>query len=80
MDIDKVVIGEYWLGIKVKLFGLIDDIIILDDYIFFYYFVCEIFSVKYVVKKNVVEKLGMFVVNVVECVFMKLMSKVCYWF
>lgn len=80
MDIEKVVIGEYWFGVKVKEFGLVDVLFILDDYIFFYYFECEIFSVKYLVKKNVVEKLGLFVVLVVECVLMKSWNKVRYWF
>ncbi|PTU02119.1 protease SohB, partial [Pseudomonas sp. HMWF031] len=40
----------------------------------------EIFSVKYAVKKNVAEKLGMSAANVVERVFMKSMSKARHWF
>lgn len=59
MDIDKVATGEYWPGIKAKSLGLIDDITTSDDYILSHYPAREIFSVKYAVKKNVAEKLGM---------------------
>ena len=80
MDIDKVATGEYWPGIKAKSLGLIDDITTSDDYILSHYPAREIFSVKYAVKKNVAEKLGMSVANVVERVFMKSMSKARHWF
>merc|ERR1712225_15586 len=66
MDIDKVATGEYWPGIKAKSLGLIDDITTSDDYILSHYPAREIFSVKYAVKKNVAEKLGMSAANVVE--------------
>lgn len=80
MDIDKVATGEYWPGIKAKSLGLIDDITTSDDYILSHYPAREIFSVKYAVKKNVAEKLGMSAANVVERVFMKSMSKERHWF
>lgn len=80
MDIDKVATGEYWPGIKAKSLGLIDDITTSDDYILSHYSAREIFSVKYAVKKNVAEKLGMSAANVVERVFMKSMSKARHWF
>ncbi|WP_334020594.1 protease SohB [Alteromonas sp. S015] len=80
MDIDKVATGEYWPGVKAKSLGLVDDITTSDDYILSHYPAREIFSVKYAVKKNVAEKLGMSAANVVERVFMKLMSKARYWF
>lgn len=80
MDIDKVATGEYWPGIKAKSLGLIDDITTSDDYILSHYPAREIFSVKYAVKKNVAEKLGMSAANVVERVFMKSMSKARHWF
>ncbi len=73
MDIDKVATGEYSLG-------LIDDITTSDDYILSHYPEREIFSVKYSVKKNVAEKLGMSAANVVERVFMKSMNKARHWF
>ncbi|MEC9168165.1 MAG: protease SohB [Pseudomonadota bacterium] len=80
MDIDKVATGEYWPGIQAKSLGLIDDITTSDDYILSHYPAREIFSVKYAVKKNVAEKLGMSAANVVERVFMKSMSKARHWF
>lgn len=80
MDIDKVATGEYWPGVKAKALGLIDDITTSDDYILSHYPEREIFSVKYSVKKNVAEKLGMSAANVVERVFMKSMNKARYWF
>ena len=80
MDIDKVATGEYWPGIKAKSLGLIDDIKTSNDYILSHYPAREIFSVKYAVKKNVAEKLGMSAANVVERVFIKSMSKARHWF
>lgn len=80
MDIDKVATGEYWPGVKAKALGLIDDITTSDDYILSHYPEREIFSVKYSVKKNVAEKLGMSAANVVERVFMKSMNIARHWF
>ena len=80
MDIDKVATGEYWPGIKAKALGLVDDITTSDDYILSHYPAREIFSVKYSVKKNVAEKLGMSAANVIERVFMKTMNKARHWF
>jgi len=80
MNIDKVATGEYWPGIKAKSLGLVDDITTSDDYILSQYPAREIFSVKYAVKKNVAEKLGMSVAHVAERVFMKSMNKARHWF
>ncbi len=80
MNIDKVATGEYWPGIKAKALGLVDDITTSDDYILSHYPAREIFSVKYSVKKNVAEKLGMSAANVVVRVFMKSMNKARHWF
>ncbi|WP_333971330.1 protease SohB [Alteromonas mediterranea] len=80
MNIDKVATGEYWPGIKAKTLGLVDEITTSDDYILSHYPAREIFSVKYSVKKNVAEKLGMSAASVVERVFMKSMSKARHWF
>ena len=80
LDIEKVATGEYWPGIKAKALGLVDDITTSDDYILSHYPAREIFSVKYSVKKNVAEKLGMSAANVVERVFMKSMNKARHWF
>jgi serine protease SohB len=80
MDIDKVATGEYWPGVKAKSLGLVDDLSTSDDYILSHHPAREIFSVKYSVKKNVAEKLGMSAANVVEKAFMKSWSKARHWF
>merc|ERR1712093_845647 len=80
MDIDKVATGEYWPGIKAKSLGLIDDITTSDDYILSHHPEREIFSVKYSVKKNVAEKLGLSVASVAERVLMKSWNKARHWF
>jgi|TARA_A200000159_G_scaffold164561_1_gene194755 serine protease SohB len=80
MNIDRVATGEYWPGTKAKELGLIDDITTSDDYILSHYPEREIFSVKYSVKKNVAEKLGMSAASVVERVIMKSWSKARHWF
>ena len=80
MDIDKVATGEYWPGVKAKELGLVDEIATSDDYILSHYPKREIFSVKYAIKKNVAEKLGMSAASVVERIFMKGMNKARHWF
>ena len=80
MDIDKVATGEYWPGVKAKTLGLVDDLMTSDDYILSHYPEREIFSVKYSIKKNVAEKLGMSAAQVAERVLMKTWSKARHWF
>ena len=80
MDIDKVATGEYWPGVKAKALGLVDDLMTSDDYILSHYPEREIFSVKYSIKKNVAEKLGMSAAQVAERVLMKAWSKARHWF
>ncbi len=80
MEIDNVATGEYWPGIKAKSLGLVDDIQTSDDYILSHHPERQIYSVKYVVKKNVAEKLGMSAAAVIERVFMKSWSKARHWF
>lgn len=80
MDIDKVATGEYWPGVKAKTLGLVDDLMTSDDYILSHYPEREIFSVKYSIKKNVAEKLGMSAAQVAERVLMKAWSKARHWF
>lgn len=80
MDIDRVATGEYWPAIKAKTLGLVDDILTSDDYILSHYPNREIFSVKYAIKKNVAEKLGMSAASVIERFVMKTWSKARHWF
>lgn len=80
MNIEKVATGEYWPGVKAKELGLVDQISTSDDYILSHHPVREIFRVKYSMKKNVAEKLGMSVASVAERVLMKSWSKARHWF
>ena len=80
MDIEKVATGEYWPGVKAKELGLVDALSTSDDYILSHHPEREIFSVKYSVKKNVAEKLGLSVASVAERVLMKSWNKARHWF
>jgi serine protease SohB len=80
MNIEKVATGEYWPGIKAKSLGLVDEISTSDDYILSHHPAREIFSVKYAVKKNVAEKLGIAAANVAEQTLMRTWSKARHWF
>ncbi|GEA11191.1 protease SohB [Alteromonas sp. KUL49] len=80
MDIERVATGEYWPGIKAKELGLVDELSTSDDYILAQYPAREIYSVKYAVRKNVAEKLGLAASTAVEKGVNTLMSKVRFWF
>lgn len=80
MNIEKVATGEYWPGVKAKELGLVDDISTSDDYILSHFPVRDIFKVKYSLKKNVAEKLGLSVASVAERVLMQSWNKARHWF
>lgn len=80
MDIERVATGEYWPGIKAKELGLVDELSTSDDYILAQYPARDIYSVKYAVRKNVAEKLGLAASTAVEKGVNTLMSKVKFWF
>lgn len=80
MDIEQVATGEYWPGIKAKTLGLVDELTTSDDYILSYYPKTEIFSVKYAVKKNVAERLGMAASVSIERTLSRVLSKMRFWF
>lgn len=80
MNIEKVATGEYWPGVKAKELGLVDDISTSDDYILSHFPAREIFKVKYSLKKNVAEKLGLSVASVAERVLMQSWNKARHWF
>ncbi len=80
MDINKVATGEFWPGIKAKELGLVDEIMTSDDYILSHYPKREIFSVKYTVKKNMAEKLGISFAQAAERTIMRVLSQAKSWF
>ncbi len=80
LDIAKVATGEYWYGTQALDLGLIDQIGTSDDYIMSVFPEREIFSVKYAVKKNVAEKLGMSFAQGTERALMRVVNKLPEWF
>ncbi|QJR82547.1 protease SohB [Alteromonas pelagimontana] len=80
LDIERVATGEFWPGVKAKELGLVDEIMTSDDYILSVYPERHIYSVKYSVKKNVAEKLGMSFASVAERSIMRLWSQSKTWF
>ncbi|WP_218311043.1 protease SohB [Alteromonas antoniana] len=80
MDIEKVATGEYWAGIKAKELGLVDEIMTSDDYILSHYPEREIYAVKYSIKKNVAEKLGLSFAEAAERSVMRLWNQSRTWF
>jgi|TARA_Y100001934_G_scaffold150743_1_gene180703 serine protease SohB len=80
LDIAKVATGEYWYGTQALDLGLIDQIGTSDDYIMSVFPEREIFSVKYAVKKNVAEKLGMSFAQGAERALMRVVNTLPEWF
>ena len=80
LDIAKVATGEYWYGSQALELGLIDQIGTSDDYIMSVFPEREIFSVKYAVKKNVAEKLGMSFAQGAERALMRVVNTLPEWF
>ncbi|TPV61159.1 protease SohB [Aestuariibacter sp. GS-14] len=80
LDIEKVATGEYWYGSQALALGLIDKISTSDDYIMSLFPDRDIFSVKYAVKKNVAEKLGMSFAQGAERALMRVVNTLPAWF
>lgn len=80
LDIEKVATGEYWYGEKAKELGLVDAITTSDDYLLAANDDKDILAVKYTVKKNVAEKLGVATGSIVERALMKVWSGSQRWF
>lgn len=74
LDIATVATGEYWYGSKALELGLVDIIQTSDDYLLQANENKKIFSVKYSMKKNIAERLGLAASTAVESLVMKLWS------
>ncbi|WP_340679043.1 protease SohB [Paraglaciecola sp.] len=74
LEISKVATGEYWYGSKALELGLVDTIQTSDDYLLQSNESKKIFTVKYSIKKNVAERLGLAASTMIESVAMKLWS------
>ncbi|MBI6528020.1 protease SohB [Proteus vulgaris] len=56
LDIDSVATGEYWYGTEALNKGLIDEVGVSDDWLINHINDYEVFSVQYVIKKKMVER------------------------
>ncbi|KXI30813.1 protease SohB [Paraglaciecola hydrolytica] len=72
LEIAKVATGEYWYGSKALELGLVDAIQTSDDYLLQANETKKIFIVKYAIKKNVAERLGLAASTMFESITMKL--------
>lgn len=75
LNIESVATGEYWYGQKALEMGLVDHIQTSDDFIIQAAQEQQVFSVKYSLKRNMAEKLGMAAMLSIESCFMRLWSK-----
>lgn len=57
VDIEKIATGEHWFGTKARELGLVDEIITSDDYLTGLGDEANIYSIEYVRKKPLLEKL-----------------------
>lgn len=80
VDIEKVATGEHWYGTQAKALGLVDEVTTSDDYLLSHYESKAIFSVKYSLKKNVAEKLGLATATIVEKTWLKVWENASIWF
>ncbi len=60
VDIDKVSTGEYWFGTRAKGLDLVDELQTSDDYLMSRHEVTDIYTVKYLEKKNIGDKFSGF--------------------
>ena len=59
MDIASVATGEVWLGVKAKELGLVDGLLTSDEYIAGCIDESDVFEIKYVTKKTLMDRLGL---------------------
>ncbi len=57
VDIDKIATGEHWYGSQALALGLVDEIITSDDYLSAATIDADIYAIKYVRKKPLLEKI-----------------------
>ena len=58
LDMSRVATGEAWLGTRAKQLGLVDDILTSDEYITNCIDASDVFEIKYVTKKSLIDRLG----------------------
>ncbi|MCV2885346.1 protease SohB [Aestuariibacter sp. AA17] len=76
LDVDKVATGEYWYGSQALDLGLVDEIKTSDDYLLKANQDKQIFLVKYALKKNFAEKVGIAASTAIDSVFAKVWNSI----
>lgn len=72
VDINKLATGETWYGIRAKEMRLVDEITTSDDYLLTTSRKKNIFKVEYVIKKPLLDKLGLSIQKIISKIFFKL--------
>lgn len=76
VDIAQVATGEYWYGLRAKELNLVDQIMTSDAYLFSRRNDTKIFSVKYLHKTNLSEKISKILGHAAEMAFTKVTEKI----
>jgi len=71
VNIEKISTGEYWFGTRAKELALVDELKTSDDYLLERISQADIYSVKYIEKKNLSKKFSGFLSSVTEDVMTK---------
>jgi len=80
IDVEKVATGEYWYGNQALDLNLVDEIKTSDDLLLEKNDNMSVYSVKYSLKKNVAEKLGLAASTTIERGLVRLWGKATHWF
>ena len=80
LDIETVATGEYWYGQQAHNLKLVDEIVTSDDFLLSQYQDKDIYSVKFTLKKNVAEKLGIAAATAAEKTVLRAWDSATKWF
>lgn len=80
LDIEKVATGEYWYGNQALDLTLVDEIKTSDDFLLEQNATKEVFLVKYSLRKNIAEKLGIAASMAVEKAVVRFWGQASSWF
>ena len=75
VDIEKVSTGEYWFGTRAKVLDLLDELKTSDDYLLEKYQTSDIYSVSFVEKKSLGDKVSGFLQTVSNKMFVNWYSQ-----
>ena len=75
VNINEVATGEIWYGRRALEQNLVDDLQTSDEYLMSLRNDCDIYSIKFTVKKSLQEKLGLAAQHIVDGIVTRLMSR-----